>query len=226
MTKLKDETIKIETAIARLTRELEKLNKNDIQTKISDDKKLLGTLEELMENEELQKKYPKYNKLKKLYYILPAGLVTLLTIILILISILLGNITFTTFLPLLLLAADYVTYHAATKIFDKKITKNEKLKPYYDIYGDKQYSAKRTLKDVRQKEKELTSNKELLEECSQKEEQLHNYETTLIKLNNIRDSYIEQTLGDQYQDEINTITSELDNPLDKPRQYVKNKRTI
>ena len=221
MTKLKDETIKIETAIARLTRELEKLNKNDIQTKISDDKKLLVTLEELMENEELQKKYPKYNKLKKLYYILPGGLVTLLTIILILISVLLVNITFTTFLPLLLLAADYVTYHATTKICDKKIAENEELKPYYDIYGDKQYSAKRTLKDVRQKEKELASNKELLEECTQKEEQLHNYEATLIKLNNIRDSYIEQTLGNQYQDEINTITSDLESTIGKPLQYVK-----
>ena len=184
MTKLKDETIKIEGTISKLKAELEKLNKSDIQNRINDDKKLMSTLEELLENEELQKKYPKYNKLKKLYYILPSGIVTALTIILLLISILLNNITFTTFLPLILLAADYIAYHATTKIFDKKIVENEKLKPFFDIYGDKQYSAKRTLKDVRQKEKDLANNKALLEECNQKEEELHTYERTLIKLNN------------------------------------------
>ena len=112
MTKLKEETNKLENAVTKLKNELERLNKPGIKENIAENKNLKKILEELLENEELQKKYPKYNKLKKLFYILPSGIVTLLTVILILISILLNNITFTTFLPVLLLAADYITYHA------------------------------------------------------------------------------------------------------------------
>ena len=227
MTKLKEETNKLENAVTKLKNELEKLNKPGIKENIAENKNLKKILEELLENEELQKKYPKYNKLKKLFYILPSGIVTLLTVILILISILLNNITFTTFLPVLLLAADYITYHASTKICDKKIAENERLKPFFELYGDKQYSAKRTLKDVRDAEKALGDNEALLEECKEKEQRLSSYERTLAKLYNIRDNFVEQTLGDQYQQEIKNITSEIEIEPEaqattgKPKQYIK-----
>ena len=101
MTKLKDETNKLTTAISELENELNKLNKNEIKADINLKSKLNNLLENLMENKDIQKNYPKYEKLKKLFYIIPGLTVTALTILIILLSIILGNITFTTFAPLL-----------------------------------------------------------------------------------------------------------------------------
>ena len=66
MTKLKDETNKLTTAISELENELNKLNKNEIKADINLKSKLNNLLENLMENKDIQKNYPKYEKLKKL----------------------------------------------------------------------------------------------------------------------------------------------------------------
>ena len=102
MTKLKDESNKLESAIKELEGELSKLNKNEIKADINLKSKMNYLLENLMENADIQKNYPKYEKLKKLFYIIPSLSVTALTVLIILISLLLGNITFTTFAPLLI----------------------------------------------------------------------------------------------------------------------------
>ena len=221
MTNLKKETQKVEGSINVLKSELEVLNKNGIKEQINNDKKTINLLEDLLENSNIQKSYPKYNKLKKLFYILPSALVTLLTVILIISSILIGNVTYTAFLPLILLAADYVTYFAATKVFDKKISENEKYKPYYELYGDKEYSAKRALKDLREKENDLSNNKLLLDECNNKEQKIVKLEEILNKLYAIRDNYIEQTLGEKYKEEIDELSIQIEQ--ENPKVLKKNK---
>jgi len=221
MTKLKNETKKVETAISKLNDELKSLDKNKIQETINDKKQLIKLLETLMEDETIQKRYPKYNKMKKFLYILPALLVAVITIGLIIASLIAGNITFTTFLPILIWATDYVAYHTSSMVCDKKIQENEKFKPYNDLYGDKQYSAKRTIKDLHEAENDLENNKNLLNECNEKEDHLQNLQGLLTRLHEIRDNYIEQNLGEDYSkeeiDEISTLFTEETNP----RQYVK-----
>ncbi len=223
MTKLKDESTKLNTAIKELEDELSKLNKNEIKSDINLKSKMNNLLENLMENPDIQKNYPKYNKLKKLFYIIPSLSVTALTVLIILISIALGNITFTTFAPLLILAADFITYHGLTKVCDKKIAENEVYKDYYDIYGDKEYSAKRTLKDVRINEKEIEKDKELLEDISTKETKLLKLNNLLNKLNGIKDDYVEQTLGDNYLTEITNVSEQFEEleEVQKPKQKIK-----
>ncbi len=223
MTKLKDESTKLNTAIKELEDELSKLNKNEIKSDINLKSKMNNLLENLMENEDIQKNYPKYNKLKKLFYIIPSLSVTALTVLIILISLLLSNITFTTFAPLLILAADFITYHGLTKVCDKKIAENEVYKDYYDIYGDKEYSAKRTLKDVRINEKEIEKDKELLEDISTKETKLLKLNNLLNKLNGIKDDYVEQTLGDNYLTEITNVSEQFEEleEVQKPKQKIK-----
>ena len=100
MTKLKEETTKLNTAIQELENELSKYNKGEIKQDINLKSKMNNLLENLMENKDIQTNYPKYENLKKLFYILPSLSVTALTVLIILISIALGNITFTTFAPL------------------------------------------------------------------------------------------------------------------------------
>ena len=221
MTKLKDESNKLSTAIKELENELSKLNKNEIKSDINLKTKMNNLLENLMENPDIQKNYPKYNKLKKLFYIIPGLSVTAITILIILISLALGNITFTAFAPLLLLAADFVAYHGLTKVCDKKITENEEYKQYFDIYGDKEYSAKRTLKDVRINEKEIERDKELLETISTKESELLKLNTLLNRLNGIRDDYVEKTLGDNYSEEITEVKEQFEELGNTPKQKIK-----
>ena len=227
MTKLKNETKRVENAIDKLKGELLTLDKNKIQETINDKQSLIGLLETLLEDEEIQKKYPKYNKMKHLLYILHSVIVAALTIALILTSIILGNITFTTFLPLLIIAADYVTYHYTSLICDKKILDNEKVKPYNDVYGDKQYSAKRTLKDLREAKKDFEMNNELLEECNEKETQIQTLQGLLSRLNDIRDNYIEQNLKEDYSkeeiDEIATLFEDYSKSEASvtPKQFIK-----
>ena len=223
MTKLKEESTKLTTAIKELENELSKLNKNEIKSDINLKSKINNLLENLMENADIQKNYPKYNKLKKLFYIIPSLSVTALTVLIILISLLLSNITFTTFAPLLILAADFITYHGLTKVCDKKIAENEEYKEYYDIYGDKEYSAKRTLRDVRINEKEIEKDKELLEDISTKETKLLKLNNLLNKLNGIKDDYVEQTLGDNYITEITNVSEQFEELEDvqKPKQKIK-----
>ncbi len=223
MTKLKDESNKLGAAIKELEGELSKVNKGEIKADINLKSKMNNLLENLMENPDIQKNYPKYNKLKKLFYIIPSLSVTALTVLIILISIALGNITFTTFAPLLILAADFVTYHGLTKICDKKITENEEYREYYDIYGDKEYSAKRTLKDVRTNEKEIEKDKDLLEDISTKETKLLKLNSLLDKLNNIKDDYVEQTLGNNFAEEITNVSTEFNEleEVQKPKQKIK-----
>lgn len=221
MTKLKDETIKLNTAIQELESELSKYNKNEIKQDINLKSKMNNLLENLMENKDIQKNYPKYEKLKKLFYIIPGLSVTALTILIILISLLLGNITFTAFAPLLIIAADVIGYHALTNICDKKLTENEEYKPYYDIYGDKEYSAKRTLKDVRTNEKEIEKNNELLDVISNKEGELLKLNSLLNRLNTIKDDYVEKTLGDNYNEEITNVSEQFEELGNKPKQKIK-----
>ena len=223
MTKLKEESTKLTTAIKELENELSKLNKNEIKSDINLKSKMNNLLENLMENADIQKNYPKYNKLKKLFYIIPSLSVTALTVLIILVSLLLSNITFTTFAPLLILAADFITYHGLTKVCDKKIAENEEYKEYYDIYGDKEYSAKRTLRDVRINEKEIEKDKELLEDISTKETKLLKLNNLLNKLNGIKDDYVEQTLGDNYITEITNVSEQFEELEDvqKPKQKIK-----
>ncbi len=223
MTKLKEESTKLTTAIKELENELSKLNKNEIKSDINLKSKMNNLLENLMENADIQKNYPKYNKLKKLFYIIPSLSVTALTVLIILVSLLLSNITFTTFAPLLILAADFITYHGLTKVCDKKIAENEEYKEYYDIYGDKEYSAKRTLRDVRINEKEIEKDKELLEDISTKETKLLKLNNLLNKLNGIKDDYVEQTLGDNYMTEITNVSEQFEELEDvqKPKQKIK-----
>ena len=221
MTKLKDQTNKLTTAITELENELSKLNKNEIKQDINLKSKLNNLLENLMENKDIQKNYPKYEKLKKLFYIIPSLSVTAITILIILLSILLGNITFTTFAPLLILAADVIAYHGLTNICDKKIAENEDYKQYYEIYGDKEYSAKRTLKDVRTNEKEIEKDKELLEVISTKESELLKLNNLLARLNGIRDDYVEKTLGDNYSEEITDVREQFEELGNTPKQKIK-----
>ncbi len=225
MTKLKDQSTKLTAAIKELENELKKYNKNDIKADINLKSKMNNLLENLMENADIQKNYPRYEKLKKLFYIIPSLSVTALTVLIILLSLLLGNLTFTVFAPLLILAADFITYNGLTKICDKKINDNEAYKEYFDIYGNKQYSAKRTLKDVRINEKEIEKDKELLEEISTKETKLSRLNNLLDKLNGIKDEYVEKTLGDEYSTEITNVSEafqELETPpVQKPRQIIK-----
>ena len=225
MTKLKDQSTKLTAAIKELENELKKYNKNDIKADINLKSKMNNLLENLMENADIQKNYPRYEKLKKLFYIIPSLSVTALTVLIILISLLLGNLTFTTFAPLLILAADFITYHGLTKICDKKIDENEEYKQYYDIYGDKEYSAKRTLKDVRTNEKEIEKDKELLEDISAKETKLLKLNNLLEKLNGIKDDYVERTLGEEYSTEITDVSTQFEemglNKPKEPRQKIK-----
>ena len=223
MTKLKEESTKLTTAIKELENELSKLNKNEIKSDINLKSKINNLLENLMENADIQKNYPKYNKLKKLFYIIPSLSVTALTVLIILVSLLLSNITFTTFAPLLILAADFITYHGLTKVCDKKIAENEEYKEYYDIYGDKEYSAKRTLRDVRINEKEIEKDKELLEDISTKETKLLKLNNLLNKLNGIKDDYVEQTLGNNFAEEITNVSTEFNEleEVQKPKQKIK-----
>lgn len=221
MTKLKDETNKLSIAIKELEDELSKYNKGDIKAEINLKSKMNNLLENLMENKDIQKNYPKYDKLKKLFYIIPSLSVTALTVLIILISLALGNITFTTFAPLLILAADFVAYHGLTKVCDKKINENEEYKQYYDIYGDKEYSAKRTLRDVRTNEKDIERDKELLEVISTKETELLKLNNLLNRLNGIKDEYVEKTLGDNYSEEITDVKEQFEELGTKPKQKIK-----
>ena len=223
MTKLKDESNKLNNAIKELENDLSKYNKGEIKQDINLKSKMNNLLETLMENKDIQKNYPKYNKLKKLFYIIPSLSVTTLTVLIILLSLILGNITFTTFAPLLILAADFVAYHGLTRICDKKLTENEEYKQYYDIYGDKEYSAKRTLKDVRTNEKEIELDKELLEGITEKETKLLKLNTLLDRLNNIKDDYVEQTLGNNFAEEITNVSTEFSEleEVQKPKQKIK-----
>ena len=172
MTKLKEETTRLTTSIKELENELSKYNKGEIEKDINLKSKMNNLLENLMENPTIQKRYPKYDKLKKLFYAIPPLSVASLTILVILISLILGNPSYTFLAPFIIAMADYVLYRALTPIFDKKIAENEEYKQYYDIYGDKEYSAKRALKDVRINEKEIEKDKELLKEISEKETSL------------------------------------------------------
>ena len=221
MTKLRNETKKVEGAIDKLNEELKTLDKNSIQETIKDKQSLIKLLETLMEDDTIQKRYPKYNKMKKIFYILPTILVAVITVGLIIASLIAGNITFTSFLPILIWVTDYVAYHLSTMVCDKKIQENERFKPYNDVYGDKQYSAKRTLKDLHEAEDDLESNKNLLNECNEKEAQLQNLQGLLARLNEIRDNYVEQHLGEEYSKEEIEEISTLFTQETKPRQYVK-----
>ena len=222
MTKLKDETNKLNVAIQELEGELSKYNKNEIKQDINLKSKMNNLLENLMENKDIQKNYPKYEKLKKLFYIIPSLSVTALTILIILISLILGNITFTTFAPLLIFAADVITYNGLTKVCDKKIADNEEYKPYYEIYGDKEYSAKRTLKDVRTNEKEIEKDKELLDVISDKEGELLKLNGLLTRLNGIRDDYVEKTFDDNnYSAELSEVRTKFEEVASKPKQILK-----
>ena len=104
MKNLKTEIKKIEKELNTIKEELSTINKDETKDKISKLEETNKLLEDLLENKDIQNKYPKYNKLKKLYYIIPSILVTLLTIILIVISLLMADITLTTFLPLIIIA--------------------------------------------------------------------------------------------------------------------------
>ena len=218
MSKLKDETTRVTTAIKEIENELSKYNKGEIQHDINQRNKINNLLEDLMEDEDIQKKYPKYNKLKKLYYAFPSLTVTFLTILILLISVILKDITFTTFAPVLAFATDYVMYHGLTNICDKKIAENEEYKPYYDIYGDKPFSAKRALKDYRSNEKEIEKDKETLQTISSKETELSKLDTLLSRLNGIRDDFVEKALGDSYSSEITEVQTQFDQLGKKPIQ--------
>jgi len=221
MTKLKNETKKVETAISKLNDELKSLDKNKIQETINDKKQLIELLETLMENETIQKRYPIYTKMKKFLYILPSILVAIITIGLIVASLIAGNITFTSTLPILIWATDYVAYHFSTMICDKKIQENEEFRTYNDLYGDKKYSAKRAVKDLHEAENDLEENKNLLNDYNEKEEHLHNLQGLLARLHEIRDNYIEQHLKEDYsQEEIEEISS-LFAEETKPKHFVK-----
>lgn len=225
MTKLKEETTRVTTAIKELENELSKYNKGEIQQDINLKSKMNNLLENLMENPEIQKRYPKYVKLKKLFYIIPPLSVAILTLLVILISLLLGNPTFTFAAPFIIAMADYALYRALTPICDKKLNENEEYKQYYDIYGDKEYSAKRALKDVRTNEKDIAKDKELLGEISDKETTLLRLNTLLNKLNGIKDDYVEKTLGDSYSSEITDVSTAFEEmgiaKPKEPRQKIK-----
>ena len=225
MTKLKEETTRVTTAIKELENELSKYNKGEIQQDINLKSKMNNLLENLMENPEIQKRYPKYVKLKKLFYIIPPLSVATLTLLVILISLLLGNPTFTFAAPFVIAMADFVLYRALTPICDKKLNENEEYKQYYDIYGDKEYSAKRALKDVRTNEKDIAKDKELLGEISDKETTLLRLNTLLNKLNGIKDDYVEKTLGDSYSSEITDVSTAFEEmgiaKPKEPRQKIK-----
>ena len=124
----RNETKKVEGAIDKLNEELQALDKNNIQETIQDKQNLIELLESLMENDTIQKRYPKYNKMKKFLYILPTILVAFITVGLIIASLVVGNITFTTFLPFLIWATDYVAYHGSTMVCDRKIQEKEMFK--------------------------------------------------------------------------------------------------
>ena len=83
MTKLKDQSTKLTAAIKELENELKKYNKNDIKADINLKSKMNNLLENLMENADIQKNYPRYEKLKKLFYIIPSLSVTALTVLII-----------------------------------------------------------------------------------------------------------------------------------------------
>ena len=221
MTKLKEETTRLTTAIKEIENELNKYNKGEIQQDINLKSKMNNLLENLMENPEIQKRYPKYVKLKKLFYIIPPLSVATLTLLVLLISLLLGNPTFTFAAPFIIAMADFVLYRALTPICDKKLNENEEYKQYYDIYGDKEYSAKRALKDVRTNEKEIAKDKELLGEISDKETTLLRLNTLLNKLNGIKDDYVEKTIGDSYSSEITDVSTEFEGMgLKKPKEPI------
>ena len=225
MTKLKEETTRLTTAIKEIENELNKYNKGEIQQDINLKSKMNNLLENLMENPEIQKRYPKYNKLKKLFYVIPPLSVATLTLLVLLVSLLLGNPTFTFAAPFIIAIADYVLYRALTPICDKKLNENEDYKQYYDIYGDKEYSAKRALKDVRTNEKDIAKDKELLGEISDKETTLLRLNTLLNKLNGIKDDYVEKTLGDSYSSEITDVSTAFEEmgiaKPKEPRQKIK-----
>lgn len=225
MTKLKEETTRVTTAIKELENELSKYNKGEIQQDINLKSKMNNLLENLMENPEIQKRYPKYLKLKKLFYAIPPLSVAALTILVILVSLLLGNPTFTFAAPFIIAMADYVLYRAITPICDKKVNENEEYKQYYDIYGDKEYSAKRALKDVRTNEKEIEKDKELLGEISDKETRLLKLNALLSKLNGIKDDFVEKTLGEEYSTEITDVSTQFEEmgiaKSKEPRQKIK-----
>ena len=91
MTKLKEETTRLTTAIKEIENELNKYNKGEIQQDINLKSKMNNLLENLMENPEIQKRYPKYNKLKKLFYVIPPLSVATLTLLVLLVSLLLSK---------------------------------------------------------------------------------------------------------------------------------------
>ena len=225
MTKLKEETTRLTTAIKEIENELTKYNKGEIQQDINLKSKMNNLLENLMENPEIQKRYPKYFKLKKLFYVIPPLSVATLTLLAILVSLLLGNPEVTFLAPFVIAMADFVLYRALTPICDKKLNENEEYKQYYDIYGDKEYSAKRALKDVRTNEKEIEKDKELLGEIADKETTLLRLNTLLNRLNGIKDDYVERTLGEEYSTEITDVSTQSEemglNKPKEPRQKIK-----
>ena len=79
-----------------------------------------------------------------------------------------------------------------------------------NFYADKEYSAKRTLKDVRTNEKEIEKDKETLEVISSKESELLKLNNLLTRLNGIRDDYVEKTLGDNYSEEITDVKEQFE----------------
>ena len=222
MTKLKEESTRLKTAISELENELSKYNKNDIKADINEKNKINNLLETLMEDTTIQKRYPKYNRIKKILYSIPGLAVTVLTILIILISIILRDVTFTAFASVLALAADYITYHGLLNVCDKKILENEEYKPYYDLYNDKTYSAKRTLKDIRTNEKDIEKDKALLEGITDKEAELLKLNGLLNKLNGIRDDYVEKTFDDNnYSAELSEVRTKFEEVASKPKQILK-----
>ena len=203
MTKLKEETTRLTTAIKEIENELTKYNKGEIQQDINLKSKMNNLLENLMENPEIQKRYPKYFKLKKLFYVIPPLSVAILTLLAILVSLLLGNPEVTFLAPFVIAMADFVLYRALTPICDKKLNENEEYKQYYDIYGDK----------------------ELLGEITDKETTLLRLNTLLNRLNGIKDDYVERTLGEEYSTEITDVSTQFEemglNKPKEPRQKIK-----
>ena len=128
--------------------------------------------------------------------------------------IILKDVTFTTFLPMIILATDYVAYHVTDTLAGNAIENNENYKPYYDLYGDKQYSAKKVLSDLNVTEKELAECKERMNTIGVKEDRLSKLQEILNKLFTIRDRYVEQTMGNTMNEDIEALSQEFANTTD------------